>query len=89
MAYGDMQATPVEAEASVSEADFYQMGLKYATGQDGEVNYVEAHKWFNLAASRGNRDAASQRQVLAAEMSRTEIAQAQKAAREFIRAMAH
>ena len=32
--------------------------------------------WFNIAAMRGDREAAVQRQEVAAEMSRDEIAQA-------------
>ena len=63
---------------------FYEMGLAYSTGREGQVDLVEAHKWFNIAAARGDREAAERREELAGEMSRDEIAAALRAAREWI-----
>ena len=48
------------------------------------VDYVAAHKWFNLAAMQGNKDATRMRVEIAAEMSKTEIAAAQRAARDWL-----
>jgi hypothetical protein len=45
---------------------------------------IEAHCLFNLAAARGARDALRLRQELAAEMTPTEIAIAQRRARDLI-----
>ena len=45
---------------------------------------MSAHKWFNLAAMRGNQDAKRYRMELAREMSKTEIAEAQRQAREWL-----
>jgi TPR repeat protein len=45
---------------------------------------IEAHKWFNIAAMRGNAEAALMRQELATEMTPAEIAGAQRAAREWL-----
>jgi hypothetical protein len=45
---------------------------------------VAAHKWFNLAAMRGNSEAALLRREIAAEMSHDEIAAAQRAARDWV-----
>jgi len=59
-------------------------GMKYATGEDGEPDLVAAHKWFNLAAMRGNQDAIRLRREIAAEMTTQEITTAQRAAREWI-----
>jgi uncharacterized protein len=46
---------------------------------------VNAHKWFNLAATRGNDEAARCRQELAMEMSPAEVVAAQRAARDWLR----
>lgn len=63
---------------------FFELGLACSTGREGRVDLIEAHKWFNIAAARGDRTAAQHREELAAEMSRQEIAAALKAAREWI-----
>ena len=60
----------------------YNLGLLYSTGQGVALDYIEAHKWFNLAALRGNREALQHRVELAREMSADQIAEAQRAARE-------
>jgi TPR repeat protein len=64
--------------------NFFELGLAYSTGREGRVDLVEAHKWFNIAAARGDRDAAKHREELASEMSRSEIAAALRAAREWL-----
>ncbi|HWJ99855.1 MAG TPA: hypothetical protein VNR41_04000 [Xanthobacteraceae bacterium] len=60
---------------------FFMLGIK-ASGE--MFDRVAAHKWFNLAAARGNRKAVEHRREIAAEMSSTEIAAAQRAAREWL-----
>ena len=64
--------------------NFYELGLVYSSGREGQVDLIEAHKWFNIAAARGDRTAAERREELAGEMTREEIAAALKAAREWI-----
>lgn len=61
-----------------------QLGLIYCTGREGVVDLIEAHKWFNLAAIRGNAEAKQYRAELAREMSKAEIAEAQKKARKWM-----
>ncbi len=63
----------------------FDLGVIYATGRDVEQDLVAAHKWFNLAAVSGNREAAYHRQQIAGEMSAKDIAEAQRAAREWMR----
>ena len=63
---------------------FFQLGIMVAAGSGEPVDRVEAHKWFNLAAARGNRTAIEHRRELAAEMNAQEIATAQRAAREWL-----
>lgn len=64
----------------------YDLGLLYSTGQGVELDLVEAHKWFNLAAMKGLQRAAVDRSDLAREMSTVEIADAQRQAREWQKA---
>jgi hypothetical protein len=64
--------------------NFFELGLACSTGREGQVDLIEAHKWFNIAAARGDRVAAQHREELASEMSREEIAAALRAAREWI-----
>jgi TPR repeat protein len=67
----------------------FKLGMFYSIGGSVPADKVAAHKWFNLAAARGNREAVSYRRELANEMSEFEIASAQRAAREWIVAVAH
>jgi TPR repeat protein len=62
-----------------------RMGLLYSTGQGGApLDYVSAHMLFNLAAMRGSEEAKQHRKELSMEMDREAIADAQRAAREFL-----
>ncbi|PLX36937.1 MAG: hypothetical protein C0606_13405 [Hyphomicrobiales bacterium] len=63
----------------------FRLGMNYSTGRNGTSDLVEAHKWFNLAAMKGKREAVCYRQEIAAEMSSSEVAEAQRAAREWLR----
>ena len=63
----------------------FELGIAYASGLDGiAADYVEAHKWFNLAAMGGDNRAQQYRADLAAEMSARDIALAQRAARDWL-----
>jgi TPR repeat protein len=62
----------------------FQLGLMYCVGRDVEADLVEAHKWFNLAAMRGNDDAKRYRFEISREMSKPQISRAQRLAREWI-----
>ena len=76
-------------EANAAEDVFFQLGMMYSTGSTVSADYVSAHKWFNLAAMRGNQDGIRLRREIAAEMSDEEIAAAQRAARDWIREGEH
>ena len=41
------------AKQGIAEAQ-YNLGLMYEKGQGVEQDYVEAHKWFNIAGVNGN-----------------------------------
>ena len=74
----------VAAEDGVVEAQFC-LGMHYANGRGIDRNYVEAHKWLNLAALQGNPGARVVRGEIAAEMAPHEVAEAQRLAREWTR----
>jgi TPR repeat protein len=65
---------------------FFELGMMYSVGRSVPLDYVSAHKWFNLAAMRGNEDAIRLRREIAGQMSETEIAAAQRAARSWMQA---
>lgn len=60
---------------------FFELGMMYAAGRTVDVDRVAAHKWLNIAAMRGCRDAIPVRSELAHEMTADEIAAAQREAR--------
>jgi len=62
----------------------YELGLVYALGRDVSCDLVEAHKWFNIAAMRGNRDARRMRAEIAEDMDRADLMKAQRLAREWL-----
>jgi uncharacterized protein len=62
----------------------FELGLIYCIGRDVDIDFVQAHKWFNLAALRGNAAAKRYRQDIAGEMSKAEVARAQRMAREWL-----
>lgn len=68
-----------------SEDMFFRLGMMYSTGAEVPADYVSAHKWFNLAAMRGNAEAIRLRREIALEMTEAEIAQAQRAARDWLK----
>lgn len=73
------------AATQIDEAEiFFELGLIYATGVEVERDLVEAHKWLNLAVMRGHRGAQQERAELAGEMTSSEIAHAQRIARQWL-----
>ena len=75
----------VESAAQGEAPDaLFQLGLMYCSGREVAMSLVDAHKWFNLAALRGNDEARRFRQELARDMTRAQVAQAQKLAREWL-----
>ena len=61
----------------------FELGMMYSVGRDMPVDLIAAHKWFNLAAIKGNREAVRLRREIASQMSDAEIATAQRAARDW------
>ena len=71
--------------ADASGDELFRMGLLYSTGQGGApLDRVSAHMMFNLAAMRGSVEGKLYRKELSQEMDPAEVADAQRAAREWL-----
>jgi TPR repeat protein len=55
----------------------------YRTGQGVPQDYVQAHMWANLAAAQNYKNALVTRNLIAKKMSQSQIAEAQRLAREW------
>jgi TPR repeat protein len=65
----------------------FNLGVMYANGQGVPQDYVSAHMWFNLAASGASAasdhdQSVKYRDLVAADMTAAQIAEAQRMARE-------
>ncbi|GHC16914.1 peptidoglycan-binding protein [Aidingimonas halophila] len=61
----------------------YMLGRMHEAGNGTAQDFVQAHKWYNLAAARGHSHATEARDSLAERMTTEQIAEAQQAAREW------
>jgi TPR repeat protein len=65
--------------------ELFRLGLCYSIGHGGAPrDYVAAHMLFNLAAARGSVEAKVYRKELSEEMDPADVAEAQRAAREWL-----
>lgn len=73
------------AAAQGDTSAYFDLGVAYSTGSNGlDCDLIEAHKWFNLAASRGHDEASWCRADISEEMTAREIAEAQRRARQWL-----
>ncbi len=63
---------------------YYELGIRYSVGNAVETDLIAAHKWFNIAALKGCKEAIPLRQEIASALSPAEIALAQRAARYWL-----
>jgi len=85
MARFEIQNSEMSTMGGDTQADvFCDMGLMYATGRGCPVDLVSAHKWLNIAAIKGSDRAAELRADLSCSMSKTELAEALRSAREWM-----
>ena len=67
-----------QAAANAGDAKaMLALGRLYMQGLGAPQNYVQAHRWFNLAASRGEAEAVTERDALAGRMAPEQVAKAQ------------
>lgn len=62
----------------------FETGMMYYAGRDCEADRIEAYKWFNIAAIRGDDRALPMRTQLSKLMSKTELVRALREAREWM-----
>ena len=76
------------AEAARGDVEaLFDLGVAYSTGADGiDVDMIEAHKLFNLAALNGSEEAMMCRADISDDMTAREIAEAQRQARAWLQA---
>ncbi len=75
------QAIAVQANSD----DMFRLGLIYSTDvEDRGPDFVEAHKWFSLAAMMGSNPAKTYQAQLKSEMSSQDVTLALKAARGWL-----
>ena len=70
------------AAAQGMDAAQYNLGLMYGRGWGVAQDYVRAHMWFNLAAVSGDADSVKARDITERQMTREQIAEAQRMARD-------
>ena len=70
------------AEQNVADAQ-YNLGVCYDSGEGVAKDEVEAYKWWLLAAGQGNDDAKYNMTIVENKMSREQIAEGQRLARDF------
>src|SRR5450830_1666199 len=85
MANIEIAAAMAAAEPTDAE-DCFGLGMNYSSGAGVAIDLVQAHKWFNIAAMRGHKDAGHLRREIAEQMSDAEIGCAQRAARDWLKA---
>jgi hypothetical protein len=79
----DSSAAPL-GEGPAAGDMLFELGMMYSVGREVPVDFVSAHKFFNLAAVKGNAEAIRLRREIAHQMSEAEIAAAQRAARDWL-----
>lgn len=80
---GQVDACDMSSALTTGEA-YYELGLMYAAGRNQAPDLIAAHKWLNVAVARGYAEAALRRAELSAEMTREQIAAAQREARVWL-----
>jgi TPR repeat protein len=79
-------ATNAVSALRIDDCDaLLDLGFAYSTGTRGyALDLVSAHQWFNLAALAGSTQAQHCRADIAEQMTRGEIAEAQRNARTWL-----
>jgi hypothetical protein len=84
----EREAEMAEFDTALAEPkgadDCFVLGMVHSSGAGVPVDLVQAHKWFNIAAARGHREAAQLRREIAEQMSDGEIGEAQRYARAWL-----
>jgi hypothetical protein len=60
------------------------LGFKFANGVGMPQDYIEAYKWWNVAAAQGDKTALENRDLVAKRMTPEQIAEGQRRAVSFL-----
>ncbi len=60
-----------------------RLGVMYATGEGVPEDVIQAYAWISLASAQGVENAKEAKEILTGEMTRAEIAEAQKLSRKY------
>lgn len=72
-------------DAAQGDAEaLYDLGIAYSSGSGVDVDLIQAHKWFNLAALAGLDRGHECRAEISEDMTAREIAEAQRLARAWL-----
>lgn len=83
----DHKASVMYSRLSAEQGDAvaqFDLGLIYYNGLGVVQHYIRAHMWWNIAASQGDKLAVKNRDIVAKEMTSSQIAEAQNLARECV-----
>ena len=61
----------------------FNLGLMYARGTGVPEDYVQAYKWWNLAAASGDTSAVKNKNIVAEKMTEEQIVEAQRPSTAF------
>jgi TPR repeat protein len=70
------------AEQDYTDAQ-HNLGAMYGSGQGVKRDYIQAYKWLNICAAKGNAGCASQRDLVAKKLKRSQLETAQRLSTEF------
>ncbi len=74
----------IKAKAEAGDPNYEsQLGIRYAFGKGVAKDEVEAYKWFLLAAAQGDEDAKTNMAIAERRLTREQIAEGLKQARNF------
>ena len=81
----EVQEAEQAISAQANSEDMFRLGLIYSTDvEDRGPDFIEAHKWFSLAAMMGSLPAKAYCEELKHEMSTSDITLALRAARGWL-----
>jgi len=81
--YNSSLASTKTKQSRETAEQFFKLGMMCST-RAAPLDMIEAHKWFNIAATLGMKEATRLRNEVAAEMSERDIVTAQRAARDWL-----
>ena len=70
------------AEQDYAQAQ-HNLGAMYGTGQGVKRDYVQAYKWLNICAAKGNSGCVTQRDLIAKKLKPAQVAEAQRLSTDF------